>query len=129
MTVHWSVFVMLEINCKRCFASNFCKNGFMNGRQRYLCKDCGCNFTSAPKRGKSSELKALALRMYAVNGISFRGIGLTLGVSDVSVLRWVRAAAQALKKPEIPPDTKYVMVDEMHHFVQKKHKNSGYGVL
>jgi len=33
------------IECKRCGKSNFTKNGFVRGVQRYHCKSCGCNFT------------------------------------------------------------------------------------
>jgi transposase len=33
----------------------------MRNKQRYLCKDCGLNFTDTPARGKPLALKAAAV--------------------------------------------------------------------
>jgi len=33
-------------SCPTCYSNNFEKKGFRNGRQRYICKDCGRNWTS-----------------------------------------------------------------------------------
>ena len=33
----------------------------MRGKQRYLCKDCGLNFTDTPARGKPLALKVAAV--------------------------------------------------------------------
>ena len=35
---------MAEIICKGCGASDYVKNGYVRGLQRYRCKECGCNF-------------------------------------------------------------------------------------
>ena len=42
----------MELCCKRCGSAKQVKNGLMRGKQRYLCKDCGLNFTDTPPRGK-----------------------------------------------------------------------------
>jgi transposase len=61
----------------------------MNGKQRYRCKSCGFNFTTG-FRGKPIELRQRALQLY-LDGLGFRAIGRILGVSNVTVLNWVRA--------------------------------------
>jgi transposase len=72
-------------------------------------------------------MKALATILYAMGNMSLCGIGRLFGVSDVSVLRWVRKEAEALPEPEVPGDTQLVMLDEMHHFLKKRQTNYGFG--
>ena len=43
--------------CKRCGSEEHVKNGLTRGKQRYLCKGCGLNFTDTPPRGKPLALK------------------------------------------------------------------------
>ena len=52
---------MAEVHCKRCGSVAFVKNGVVRGHQRYRCRDCGCNFTDTPRRGKPATMKALAV--------------------------------------------------------------------
>ena len=61
----------------------------MNGKQRYRCKSCGFNYTTG-FRGKPIELRQRALQLY-LDGLGFRAIGRIVGVSNVTVLNWVRA--------------------------------------
>jgi hypothetical protein len=51
--------------------------------------------------------------------VSLRGIGRLLGVSTVSVLRWIRSFAKTLERPKIPPPAEgtIIVLDEMWHFV------------
>ena len=125
---------MPEICCKRCKADDTVKNGIVRKLQRYLCNSCGFNFTDTPKRGKPDAVKDLAISLHALGGMSLRGIGKAIGVSNVTVLTWVRDRAAGL--PDVPPaaaaDAAFsgkpvVQVDEMWHFVQKKQQNSGSG--
>lgn len=118
---------MTEVHCKSCGSVTFIKNGFVRGKQRYRCKECGCSFTNTPPRGKPAAMKALAILLYAMGNMSFLGIARILGVSDVSVMKWVRAEAQSLPEPEIPADVTTVSLDEMWHFLEKKHKSYGSG--
>jgi len=64
-------------------------------------------------------MKAMAVLLYAMGNMSFGMIGRILGVSDVSILRWVRAEAEALPEPAVPADVKVLVIDEMWHFVKK----------
>src|ERR1700753_4123521 len=115
------------IVCKRCHGTDYVKRGTVRNLQRYQCKACGCNFTDTEPRGKPVAMKALALLLYAMGNMSFCGIGRLLKVSDVSVLRWWRAAALALREPEMPADVELVNLDEMYHFIKKRQIKYGFG--
>ena len=118
---------MEDLKCKRCGASRYVKRGKVRGLQRYLCKECGCNFTDTAQRGKPASMKALAILLYSMGNASFGMIGRLLGVSDVAVLKWVRAEAQSIPEPKVDSDLVVVTLDEMWHYVQKKLTNSGSG--
>ena len=108
---------MAEIICKGCGASDYVKNGYVRGLQRYRCKECGCNFTATAPRGKPAAMKALAGLLYAMANVSFGSIARLLKVSDVAVLKWVRAKARKL--PEPSGHIVIVTLDEMWHLLKK----------
>ena len=45
------------MQCPKCGSKERVKSGFMNGKQRYKCKSCKCNFTQSNQRGASQENK------------------------------------------------------------------------
>ena len=110
---------MTEICCKRCGGADHVRNGIVRGVQRFCCKACGCNFTQTPARGKPPAMKALAVLLYAMGNMSFCSIARLLGVSDVSVLNWVRAAARDIPEPAAAQGPVAVTLDEMWHFLKK----------
>src|SRR6202162_6593731 len=116
-----------EICCKRCGCSDYMKNGTVRDLQRYRCRACGCNFTMTPPRGKPPAMKALAVLLYAMGGISFGSIARILGVSDVAALNWVRDEARKLPEPSTKAEVVVVTLDEMWHFVKKRLRNCGFG--
>ena len=113
--------------CKRCGGVSYTKNGFVRGLQRYKCRDCGCNFTNTPPRGKPAAMKALAVLLYSMGNASYGMIGRFLGVSQVTVYKWIKSAAASLPEPEVPADVEIIQLDEMHHFVNGKKMNVGSG--
>ena len=116
------------LHCKRCGSVDSAKSGQARGHQRYRCRACGCHFTDTPLRGKPPAMKALAVLLYGMGGMSFSAISRLLGVSDVAVLKWVRAEAAALPEPEVSAEVVTVEVDEIWHFLKKSLPNSGSGV-
>ena len=118
---------MSGISCKHCQAAVHVRNGIVRGLQRYRCEACGRNFTMTPPRGKPPQMKALALMLYAMGNMSFCGIARILGISDVTVLNWVRDAGRQLPDPAATAGTVIITLDEMWHFLEKKLKNSGFG--
>ena len=113
--------------CKRCVGSAYARSGMVRGHQRYRCRTCGCHFTDTPLRGKPPAMKALAVLLYGMGGMSFSMIGRVLGVSDVAVLKWVRAEAVALPEPTVPVAAMTVEIDEMWHFIKKSLPSCGSG--
>lgn len=76
--------------CPRCSQTNIVKSGFVRGRQRFRCRDCGYHF-SVEKQGKSIDpyyvIKVLQLYL---EGLSYREIERILGISHVTVSNYVR---------------------------------------
>ena len=113
--------------CKKCLNDNSVKNGFIRGYQRYKCKDCGCVYTDTKARGKPESMKALAIVLYTACNASLGMIGKLLEVSNVAVLKWVRKEARGLDKPAVSEHSKYIIIDEMWHFVDGKKTRFGSG--
>lgn len=109
----------MEFACKQCGGTSFVKNGFVRNLQRYRCRTCGCNFTATPKRGRSIGIKALAIFLYRFGRFSYRKLGKLLGVSWVSVYKWVRQASEPLGS-EIMEEIREMELDELCHFLCEK---------
>jgi transposase len=116
-----------ELRCKHCGSGSFVRNGMANGHQRYRCKACGRSFTATPPRGKPPAMKALAVLLYTLGGVSQGMIARLLGVSHVAVYKWVRAAGEAAPTPPTASSEGVVQIDEMWHFVNGKKTRFGSG--
>jgi len=42
------------MKCKKCGGENYAKAGFLNGGQRYRCRDCGCKFVPVKSESAAS---------------------------------------------------------------------------
>jgi transposase len=113
--------------CKHCGNGSYVRNGMAHGRQRYRCKACGRSFTATPPRGKPPAMRALAVLLYALGGVSQGMIARLLGVSHVAVYKWVRAAGEAAPTPPTASSEGVVQIDEMWHFVNGKKTRFGSG--
>src|SRR5512135_2451011 len=80
--------------CPACRGTVLIKSGHACGRQRWRCKGCGRQFTRTAPRGKPAELKRHVIELYCL-GLSMNAAAKRIGVSAQSMLRWVRAHAQA----------------------------------
>src|ERR671933_280001 len=119
----------MGLHCKRCGSEEYVKNGMMRGKQRFLCKACGLNFTDTPARGKPLAMKAAAVLLY-VSGLSMNRTAKLLGVSTppVQAGREEFAAASA-QKPEPEGRAVVIELDEMWHYLKKSQSRSGSGRL
>jgi len=77
------------IKCIKCGATQAIKNGFVDGWQRYKCKDCGYQYTKQNPHGKSIFVKILASTLFLF-GMSYRQIANIIGVTPMSVGRWIK---------------------------------------
>jgi transposase len=119
----------MGLRCKGCGSEEQRKNGFMRGKQRYLCKSCGLNFTDTPPRGMPLQIKVLAVLLY-VSGLSMNRTARLLGVSTPSVMKWIEQFAHE-HAPKPAPEGRAVVIelDEMWHYLKKRPTSSGYGKL
>jgi transposase-like protein len=109
------------MNCPKCNNGERVKSGTVKGRQRYKCKVCGCHYSVEVKStGKPESLKKQALHLY-LEGLGFRSIGRFLGVSNVSVLNWIRNFGKEIESlPAESQEIEMVEVDEMHSYIGTK---------
>jgi len=118
------------MNCPKCKSDNKIKAGFIKAMQRYKCKECGYHFTVELKStAKPMSMKKAALHLY-LEGLGFRSIGRFLGVSNVSVLQWIRSFGKGIH--DLHSESKeieMVEVDEMHSYIGSKKTTVGYGLL
>ncbi len=117
------------MNCPRCKSSTHHKNGLVGGRQRFKCHDCGYNYTVEIKSTASSaSVKRQALQLY-LEGLGFRSIGRFLGVSHVSVQKWIKKFGQDLEDLKSENEISIVELDEMHTYIGNKKNIAGSGLL
>src|SRR4051812_28714891 len=99
------------------------------GKQRYLCKDCGLNFTNTPARGKPLALKAAAGLLY-VSGLSMNRTAQLLGVSTPTIQAWLEQFAAAYAQTPEPEGRAVVIeLDEMWHDLKKTRSAKLTGVV
>ena len=116
------------MQCPKCLSTEAVKNGTVRNKQRYKCKACGCNYTQSQLNVLPVEIKIEAIKLY-LEGVGFRGISRLTGVAHTTVIKWVKNLANEIEKmkPEVSKQVLTVELDEMWHFIQKKHKNAGCG--
>jgi len=112
--------------CKRCKSENTIKNGYIRGKQRYKCKECSYVYVRDEKQKIANEsLDALVVLLYSTGKASYRFIGKLLGVSNVTVYKWLKRIAKSYPDNNIPKECKEIEIDEMWHFINKKKENTG----
>lgn len=117
------------MNCPKCKQSDYCKDGIVNGRQRYLCKSCRYRYTVERKSDvKSDDTRRIALEMY-LEGLGFRSIGRILKISYGTVYQWVKEWGSQVSLPQTDQPIAVVELDEMHTYVMSKKTIVGYGLL
>ena len=77
------------IRCFECGSKNCVKSGFMQGMQRYKCKDCNKNFIDKPRRGYGQMAAAAAIWMHA-NGVSLRCLAKMFNVTPAAITKWIK---------------------------------------
>ncbi|WP_373736377.1 IS1 family transposase [Bacteroides heparinolyticus] len=109
------------MNCPKCLCEESVRSGIIKEKQRYKCKNCGCNYTVEMKStAKPKSMKKQALHLY-LEGLGFRSIGRILGVSNVSVLNWIRDFGHKVQELSSQnQDIEMVELDEMHSYIGSK---------
>jgi transposase-like protein len=118
------------MNCPKCASDKRVKSGIIKGIQRYKCKECGRNYTVELKlTAKPKSMKKQALHLY-LEGLGFRFIGRLLGVSNVSVLNWIRSFGKEIRElSSESQEIQMVEVDKMHSYIDSKNTSAQYRLL
>lgn len=75
--------------CKRCDSNDVVKCGKVRGKQRYLCKKCGCHFVNGDERkDKTAVVKALWTLISAFGVDHYSKIADHLGRDRGQLYRW-----------------------------------------
>jgi transposase-like protein len=130
----------MSLNRRQCGSEALCKSGFVVGKQRYLCKICGMNFTEGDGREKYSfRIKQAAIELY-LEGCGFRRISRLLkkifqvNVCYQLVIHWIKDAVKKIDLAGLTSGAqKYVIplleMDELYTYIKKKQIKSEYGLL
>ena len=120
------------MKCPKCELKTFVKAGFIREKQRFLCKNCGCQFTQDFVGKYGQNIKLQALKLYK-EGNGFRRIGRILGVSFEIARLWILNFSQYFK-PNLEDQnsgvsqTNYdiIEVEELCKFLKNEVKNHGF---
>ncbi len=114
------------MDCPKCNSTDHIKQGYVGGRQRHKCKNCGYAYTVS-ERGKPMALKKFALQLY-LEGNGFRAIGRVLKVSQVSVMNWIRTFGEMVDNvTELSTPAPIIEMDEIFTYIGEKKTSFGSG--
>ncbi len=87
---HLLVLHSQKMICPECQSDRVAKNGRQQGKQRYVCRGCGRQFVDRyADRGYPLEIRQKCLDLHQ-QGVSFREIERSTGVSHNTVINWVK---------------------------------------
>ena len=110
---------LVKMKCSKCGSSNRRKDGFVNGVQRYRCKDCGYAYTTDRRVTEKPDFKKrLALHLY-MEGASYRVIGELLGENHVNIKNWVDRFGSGLHRIRSEGKIDKVEATKMHQYIRK----------
>lgn len=109
------------MNCPKCSFEKSVRSGIIKERQRYKCRNCGCNYAVELKStAKPKSMKKQALHLY-LEGLGFRSIGRFLGAGNVFVLNWIRSFGKEVQELSAQNQAmEMVEADEMHSYIGSK---------
>lgn len=117
------------MDCPKCSSAIYCKDGKVQGRQRYLCAGCKYRYTVKQRSGTGdTAIRRQALELY-LEGLGFRSIGRILHFSNVAILNWIRAFGEHLPALKSGATVQVMEMDEMHSYIGAKKTIAGYGLL
>ena len=114
------------MNRPKCRWAEAVKNATKNQKQRFKCKQCGCNYTQSTSARIPLENRVKVIKLY-LEGVRFRGIERLTGIHLTTVIKWVKNLALVFERsrPELSEQVMTVELDKMWHFIQKNTKMLG----
>ena len=85
----------------------------MRGNQKYLCKECGCNFIEGDRRTneKIKARKALCIILYSIGQMSINNIAKIFRICWSLVYRWINETLEKLPDYKIKDNVKEIEFD------------------
>ena len=122
--------------CKHCGNSERVKNGYVQGKQRYKCKECGKTYREGDLREKYTNERRLRVIKWYLEGAGIMSIERMEGVPNPLIIKWIRKFSKILRarlnEAQIPEDAKKIEIielDELFSYCQKKLTKSTFGLL
>jgi transposase len=122
--------------CKHCGSKERVKDGFVQGKQRYKCKECGKTYREGDKRERYSQEQRLRVIKWYLEGAGIMSIERVEGVPNPLIIKWIRRFSKILRRrlneAEIPDDARKIEIielDELFSYCQKKLTKSTFGLL
>ena len=127
---------MVNLLCKHCGGDQKVRNGYVQGKQRSKCKDCGKTYREGDLREKyTNEQRLRAIKWY-LEGVGIMSIERIEGVPNPLIIKWIRKFSKILRarlnEIEIPDDAKKIQIvelDELFSYCKKSLTKSTYGLL
>lgn len=124
------------ILCKHCGSENIVKDGFIKGKQRYLCKSCSKTFRIGDNREKYDIHKKVRIIKLYTEGVGIRSIERLEEVPSSLIIHWIRSFAKiirekicSIKVPDNAKEIEILEMDELFTYYQKKVKEPMFGLL
>ena len=113
--------------CKNCNNEKTVKSGFVRGKQRYKCKECGYNFVEGDARTNEriAAKKAMCVILYSLGKGSYNMLAKIFDTWPSLVYRWIVEAGAKLPDQKISGEIREMEFDEMWHFVGNKKTRGG----
>lgn len=87
------------MECPDCKSNNIVKNGSIaNGKQKYLCKNCGRQFVLNPQKQPISDEKKELIDKLLLEKIPLAGIARVCGVSECWLQNYVNKKYESIEK-------------------------------
>jgi len=114
-----------QIKCPRCQSEEIVKNGHIhNGKQKYMCKECGRQFVEDPQNKPVSDEQKALIDKLLLEKIPLAGIARVVGVSERWLQNYVNEKYKAVPQKVDIADKKKgrltIECDEIWSFVGNK---------
>lgn len=126
----------MKTSCKHCGSSHKVKDGVVQGKQRYRCKDCGKTYREGDKRERYTNEQRLRVIKWYLEGAGIMSIERMEGVPNPLIIKWIRKFSSIIRKQlneaVVPDDARSIQIlemDELFTYVKKKKTESTYGLL
>ena len=117
------------MDCPYCQSHKVVKNGHRQGKQSYLCRECGRQFRGGLcPAGYGSDVKELCVKM-SLNGMGFRAIERVTGISHRGSPILGTTCTQHRESDDNYEIPETAQIDELQTFIGSKKTKFGFGQL